>query len=242
MTCLMLAAREGASRTVETLLECGADPTLRAIASAHGGAIDLAITEQGTNLFFVRIPVRAEAPTAEVIRLWKGLGYNRRAVNMQRTAQAVVECGGEFPQTVEGETFDTIKFRLSMQGDYHDIGEVLAAMGSLRRIIVPVNVALAPAAVPGRTQVGPDEQVLSASFDLARATAPGFISCLMSCSFFFVSVRYCSRVIPSFANVPLKSSSIWSVRRFTNASAKLCRGRPRAPIRSWSTSALVTAT
>jgi A/G-specific adenine glycosylase len=43
----------------------------------------------------------AEAPTAEVIRLWKGLGYNRRAVNMQRTAQAVVDRGGNFPETVE---------------------------------------------------------------------------------------------------------------------------------------------
>ncbi|HWV24881.1 MAG TPA: A/G-specific adenine glycosylase [Thermomicrobiales bacterium] len=43
----------------------------------------------------------ASAPTSEVIRHWKGLGYNRRAVNMQRAAQAVVERGGEFPETVE---------------------------------------------------------------------------------------------------------------------------------------------
>lgn len=43
----------------------------------------------------------ADAPTADVIRLWAGLGYNRRAVNLQRTAQAVVEMGGEFPQDVE---------------------------------------------------------------------------------------------------------------------------------------------
>jgi A/G-specific adenine glycosylase len=43
----------------------------------------------------------AAAPTAEVIRMWKGLGYNRRAVNMQRTAQAVVERGGTFPETIE---------------------------------------------------------------------------------------------------------------------------------------------
>jgi A/G-specific adenine glycosylase len=43
----------------------------------------------------------AAAPTAEVIRLWAGLGYNRRAVNLQRTAQAVVERGGEFPYDVE---------------------------------------------------------------------------------------------------------------------------------------------
>jgi A/G-specific adenine glycosylase len=43
----------------------------------------------------------AAAPTAEVIRLWAGLGYNRRAVNLQRTAQAVVERGGSFPETVD---------------------------------------------------------------------------------------------------------------------------------------------
>ena len=43
----------------------------------------------------------AAAPTAEVIRLWAGLGYNRRAVNLQRTAQAVVARGETFPETVE---------------------------------------------------------------------------------------------------------------------------------------------
>lgn len=44
----------------------------------------------------------ADAPVAEVIRAWKGLGYNRRAVNLQRAAQAVVDAGGKFPETVEG--------------------------------------------------------------------------------------------------------------------------------------------
>ncbi|MEJ7838747.1 MAG: A/G-specific adenine glycosylase [Thermomicrobiales bacterium] len=43
----------------------------------------------------------AAAPTADVIRLWKGLGYNRRAVNLQKTAKAIVEMGGEFPRDVE---------------------------------------------------------------------------------------------------------------------------------------------
>lgn len=44
----------------------------------------------------------AAAPVAEVIRAWKGLGYNRRAVNLQRAAQAVVDAGGVFPDSVEG--------------------------------------------------------------------------------------------------------------------------------------------
>lgn len=44
----------------------------------------------------------AEAPTAEVIKAWAGLGYNRRAVNLQRTAQHIVtELGGRFPAEVE---------------------------------------------------------------------------------------------------------------------------------------------
>lgn len=43
----------------------------------------------------------AAAPTADVIRLWAGLGYNRRAVNLQRAVRAVLdEHGGVFPRAV----------------------------------------------------------------------------------------------------------------------------------------------
>ncbi len=50
---------------------------------------------------FPDIHALAAAPPAEVIRLWKGLGYNRRAVNLQRAATAVEDRGGTFPDTVE---------------------------------------------------------------------------------------------------------------------------------------------
>ncbi len=51
---------------------------------------------------FPTIQALADAPTAEVIRRWSGLGYNRRAVNLQRTVRAVVDdYGGVFPRTVE---------------------------------------------------------------------------------------------------------------------------------------------
>ncbi|MBC8159638.1 MAG: A/G-specific adenine glycosylase [Roseiflexaceae bacterium] len=50
---------------------------------------------------FPTLQALAEAPTAEVIRAWAGLGYNRRAVNLQRTARAVLaEHGGQFPREV----------------------------------------------------------------------------------------------------------------------------------------------
>jgi A/G-specific adenine glycosylase len=41
----------------------------------------------------------ADATTAEVLRAWQGLGYNRRALALRQTAQAVVELGG-WPDTV----------------------------------------------------------------------------------------------------------------------------------------------
>jgi A/G-specific adenine glycosylase len=39
----------------------------------------------------------ARAPAMDVIRAWKGLGYNRRAVDLQRAAQQIVHAG-EFPR------------------------------------------------------------------------------------------------------------------------------------------------
>ena len=36
----------------------------------------------------------AAASTADVVRAWSGLGYNRRAINLQRAARAVAEAGG----------------------------------------------------------------------------------------------------------------------------------------------------
>jgi A/G-specific adenine glycosylase len=41
----------------------------------------------------------AAAPAADVLRAWSGLGYNRRALNLQRAAREVVERGG-FPREI----------------------------------------------------------------------------------------------------------------------------------------------
>jgi A/G-specific adenine glycosylase len=50
---------------------------------------------------FPDVRALAGAAPAEVLRAWQGLGYNRRALALRRTAQAVVE-GGGWPDTVEG--------------------------------------------------------------------------------------------------------------------------------------------
>jgi A/G-specific adenine glycosylase len=44
----------------------------------------------------------AAAPPADVIRQWAGLGYNRRAINLQRIARTIRDQhGGSFPRQVE---------------------------------------------------------------------------------------------------------------------------------------------
>ena len=54
--------------------------------------------------FLERFPTPAAcaaAPSAEVVRWWSGLGYNRRALNLHRCAVAVVERhGGALPRTL----------------------------------------------------------------------------------------------------------------------------------------------
>ncbi|RRR69438.1 MAG: A/G-specific adenine glycosylase [Candidatus Viridilinea halotolerans] len=50
---------------------------------------------------FPSVTALAEAATGEVIRHWAGLGYNRRAVNLQRTARVIVaQHQGAFPREV----------------------------------------------------------------------------------------------------------------------------------------------
>jgi type IV pilus assembly protein PilO len=68
---------------------------------------------------------------------------------------------------VEGEVFDTYRYRLSFNGTYHQIGELLTAIGSLRRIIAPVNLSLTPApAGSSSLRVAPGQQILNANFDI----------------------------------------------------------------------------
>lgn len=68
--------------------------------------------------------------------------------------------------TVQGESFDTYRFRMSMQGDYHQIGELLSAIGSLRRVIVPANLALTASNSQAARTSRPDERILTATFDI----------------------------------------------------------------------------
>ena len=50
-------------------------------------------------ILFPDIFALARASTAEVLKAWKGMGYNRRALYLKKTAEAVVKTyGGKFPE------------------------------------------------------------------------------------------------------------------------------------------------
>lgn len=51
---------------------------------------------------FPTVTVLADASTADVLRAWRGLGYNRRALSLQRAARAIVDDhGGRVPSDLE---------------------------------------------------------------------------------------------------------------------------------------------
>lgn len=44
----------------------------------------------------------AQAPTDQLLKVWQGLGYNRRALNLRKAAQAIVtQHNGKLPETLE---------------------------------------------------------------------------------------------------------------------------------------------
>jgi type IV pilus assembly protein PilO len=82
---------------------------------------------------------------------------------------------------VEGEQFDTYRYQVAVIGDYHALGEFLANVGSLTRIVAPVNLALSPlgngAAVDQRKKaLKRNNSVLDSRFELqtyvAKTAAP----------------------------------------------------------------------
>ncbi len=51
---------------------------------------------------FPNVRALAKAPTARVLKVWQGLGYNRRALALKKAAETVVkDFNGKFPQTAE---------------------------------------------------------------------------------------------------------------------------------------------
>lgn len=57
----------------------------------------LAFTER-----FPNVSSLADAPLSEVLKMWSGLGYNRRAKFLHQSAKQIVSIGGKMPEDLDG--------------------------------------------------------------------------------------------------------------------------------------------
>jgi type IV pilus assembly protein PilO len=65
---------------------------------------------------------------------------------------------------IEGDLFDTYRYRMRMNGSYHDIGQMLTNIGSLNRIVTSINLQLN--LPPGNMQSPAGRQLLASSFEI----------------------------------------------------------------------------
>lgn len=66
--------------------------------------------------------------------------------------RAGLDVGGVTPEAViPGEKYDTYRYTVTIIGGYHQFGEFLANVGSLARVVAPVNFSIVSNA-PGRAQ------------------------------------------------------------------------------------------
>lgn len=80
---------------------------------------------------------------------------------------------------IEGDQFDTYRYKLSVTGGYHEVAAFLTNVGSLTRIIAPMNLMLSPATNPvattGRARPA-GSSALNTKFEIqtyvARVAAP----------------------------------------------------------------------
>jgi len=170
--------------------------------------------------FLVKFPTLsslAHASAMEVIQAWKGLGYNRRAVDLQRSAQAIEhEHGGVVPSDPK-----TLR-ALPGIGDYS--ASAVACFAYDRQVpVVDVNVRR----VLSRTVAGTDELPVEetrrvASEWLAHGEAYRWNQALMD-----IGAMVCRIDAPLCTQCPLKLSCLYRAQ----GKNKLKR-EPRAPKQS----------
>jgi type IV pilus assembly protein PilO len=73
--------------------------------------------------------------------------------------------------TVQGDQFDTYKYKLTVTGPYHKIASFLANVGSLPRIVAPINVTLATSGRVSDLRPRAGEQLLDAKFGIQTYVA-----------------------------------------------------------------------
>jgi type IV pilus assembly protein PilO len=70
-----------------------------------------------------------------------------------------------------GDQFDAIRYKLSVTGPYHKVAEFLTSIGSLPRIITPINLELFPSGKVLERRPGKNETFVDAKFGVVTYVA-----------------------------------------------------------------------
>jgi len=139
----------------------------RTVASGTAAKLRAEAEEYGRMLGVMRqlVPVANEVPTL---------------LDQVSTAarQAGLDIGDVTPLgVIGGDVFDTYRYKMAVTGSYHRIGSFLSNVGSLTRIVAPMNLSLLPTARQTTTvRLRPGEALIDASFEIqtyvAKTSAP----------------------------------------------------------------------
>jgi type IV pilus assembly protein PilO len=72
---------------------------------------------------------------------------------------------------LNGDQYDAYKYRMSVRGTFHQIGIFLTNVGTLQRIVAPINITLNPTQIGPRNKLGPRMQPLDARFEIQTYVA-----------------------------------------------------------------------
>jgi A/G-specific adenine glycosylase len=150
--------------------------------------------------FLTRFPdavACADATVADVVRLWAGLGYNRRAVNLHRCAVSVRdEWNGQLP--------DSLDALLTLPGvGPYTARAVLAFAFEHDAAVVDTNVARVVARVVGRSLARCEVQAA------ADAWSPPGQAWAWNQGLMDLGSALCSARTPTCAGCPLASACAW---------------------------------
>lgn len=137
----------------------------RQVASGAAAKLRAEADQYGRMLLVMRqlVPVANEVPT-----LLDQISTAAR--------QAGLDIGDVTPLgVVGGDVFDTYRYKMGVTGSYHRIGRFLSNVGSLTRIVAPMNLTLFPTVRESKAN-RPKESALDATFEIqtyvAKTAAP----------------------------------------------------------------------
>ncbi len=195
-------SEEGATRRDELPWRSTRDPWAVLVSEVMAQQTQLARVVPAYRAFLARFPTPAacaEAPLGEVLRLWAGMGYNRRAQNLQRAATWCVEHH-------RGLVPDTLEALLALPGvGPYTARAVLAFAFEVDVGIVDTNAGRVLArAVAGRNLRPAEAQ------EVADAMVPSGSGWAFGQALLDLGATVCTSRSPSCAACPLGRRCLWN--------------------------------